>query len=228
VAIGKRDQVVGYGAVALWQGQQNSAPGDGSHTFELPTGQPELAEPLPLSEKAKGTLLDLARQTAGQFLTTESLPAFQTSDPALLQPMGAYVTYEREGALRGCLGRLEGDRPAYLNVQYAALAAALADSRFPPVSAEELEELSLEITLLEPMRQVQSADEIQIGRDGVLLRVGRDAGALFLPQVPVEQGWDLETTLVQLCRKAGLPDDAWKRDDAEFHVFSGVWFGEED
>ena len=143
-----------------------------------------------------------------------------------MQPMGAYVTYERDGALRGCLGRLEGDRPAYLNVQYAALAAALADPRFPAITVEELDELTLEITLLYPMRQVDSPDEIQIGRDGVLMRAGENEGALFLPQVPLDQGWDLNDTLVELCRKAGLPDDAWRSPDTRFYVFAGQWFGE--
>jgi AmmeMemoRadiSam system protein B/AmmeMemoRadiSam system protein A len=226
VAIGERDQVVGYGAVALWQA--SSQPINQQVTFTLPPSQPENAGVLPISSEAQKELLALARRTAEQFLATESLPAFETDDPALLQPMGAYVTYEKEGELRGCLGRLEGDRPAYLNVQYAALAAALGDPRFPAITAEELNELTLEITLLQPMHQVQSPEEIQIGRDGVLMRVGEKDGALFLPQVPLEQGWDLKDTLLNLCRKAGLPDDAWQRPDAHFYVFAGQWFGEDE
>jgi AmmeMemoRadiSam system protein B/AmmeMemoRadiSam system protein A len=230
VPIGQRDQVVGYGAVALWQSPIHN-PGSATPTaYSLPdpegAGVPD--EPLPLSGKAQQELLALARRTAEQFLTNETMPTFQTTDPALLQPMGAYVTYEQDGALRGCLGRLEGDRPAYLNVQYAALAAALADPRFPAVTAEELDELTLEITLLYPMQQVESPDEIQIGRDGVLMRVGEKDGALFLPQVPLDQGWDLKDTLVQLCRKAGLPDDGWKSPDARFYTFAGQWFGEDE
>jgi AmmeMemoRadiSam system protein A len=168
----------------------------------------------------------LARQTVDQFLMTETFPTFHTDDPALLQPLGAYVTYEKEGELRGCVGRIEADRPVYLNVQYAAVAAALADSRFPAIAPQEMEELSIEITLLEPLREVESPDEIQIGRDGVLMRVGGDKGALYLPQVPTEQGWDLQATLLNLCRKAGLPDDAWQRDDARFYTFTGRWFAE--
>jgi AmmeMemoRadiSam system protein A len=229
VPIGQRDQVVGYGAVALWQSAAHN-PGSPTPTaFSIPNlegiGAPD--EPLPLSGEAQQELLAMARRTAEQFLANETVPAFETRDPALLQPMGAYVTYEEDGVLRGCLGRLEGDRPAYLNVQYAALAAALADPRFPAVTAEELDELTLEITLLYPMQQVESPDEIKIGRDGVLMRVGEQDGALFLPQVPLDQGWDLEDTLVQLCRKAGLPDDAWQRPDARFYTFAGQWFGEE-
>ena len=76
------------------------------------------------------------------------------------------------------------------------------------------------------MRQIESPEEIQIGRDGVLMRVGDEAGALFLPQVPVEQGWNLEDTMTHLCHKAGLPTDAWQRADARFYAFGGQWFGE--
>jgi AmmeMemoRadiSam system protein B/AmmeMemoRadiSam system protein A len=228
VPIGQRDQVVGYGAVALWQSQDGAGIPDPqspmSHT--QPAAGSESGEPLSLSPKAQEELLALARQTIVQFLTTETFPAFYTSDPALWQPLGAYVTYKKQGELRGCVGRIEADRPAFLNVQYAAVAAALADSRFPAITLEELEDLTIEITLLEPLRQVENPDEIQIGRDGVLMRVGADKGALFLPQVPPEQGWDLQATLLNLCRKAGLPDDAWQRDDARFYVFTGQWFGE--
>jgi AmmeMemoRadiSam system protein B/AmmeMemoRadiSam system protein A len=228
VPVGQREQVVGYGAVALWQSQDGANsphPQYPISSSQSPTGN-RPAEPLPLSPGAKDELLTLARQTATQFLTTETFPIFHTDDPALLQSLGAYVTYEKEGELRGCVGRIEADRPAYLNVQYAAVAAALADSRFLPITPEELEDLTIEITLLEPLRQVGSPDEIQIGRDGVLMRVGADKGALYLPQVPPEQGWDLQATLLNLCRKAGLPDDAWQRDDARLYVFTGQWFGE--
>jgi len=225
VPLGDRGQVVGYGAVGLWQ-----APAGGSaslaNPFPASTASAVPAEPIPVPPEAQEALLALARRTVVQFLETETVPAFETDDPALLQPLGAYVTYEKAGNLRGCVGRIEADRPAYLNVQYAAVAAALADSRFPAITPEELPDLTIEITLLQPLRQVGSPDEIEIGRDGVLMRVGSDKGALYLPQVPPEQGWDLEATLVHLCRKAGLPDDAWQSADARFYIFSGQWFGE--
>jgi AmmeMemoRadiSam system protein A len=223
VPIGQRENVVGYAAMALWLDEHgDQAP----ESFEVPSLS-EIPDPIPLSLPAQEELLALARRTIAQYLATESLPSYVTEDPALLQPMGAYVTYEEEGALRGCLGRLEGDRPAYLNVQYAALAAALGDPRFPAITSGELEELTLEITLLQPMRQVENARAIQIGSDGVLMRVGEENSALFLPQVPVDEGWDLEETLVNLCRKAGLPDDAWERPEARFYVFTGQRFGED-
>lgn len=219
--IGDRSQVVGYGAVALWQGPDEPQPP--TPNLQPPTPNPQ---PVILSPQQQKELLTLARRTIAQYLESETFPAFQTDDPALLQPLGAYVTYEKNGALRGCLGRLEGDRPAYLNVQYAAVAAALADPRFPPVTADELPDLTIEITLLEPLHQVESPDQIRVGRDGVLLRVGQKQGALYLPQVAPEQGWDLAATLLNLCRKAGLADDCWRRSDARLYTFGGQWFGE--
>jgi AmmeMemoRadiSam system protein B/AmmeMemoRadiSam system protein A len=230
VPIGERDQVVGYAAVALWASQDGLA---------VPTSQPDpeltvdvvvegSEEALPLSPQARHELLGLVRQTLTQFLSTETFPAFQTADPALLQPRGAYVTYEEQGQLRGCLGRIEADRPTFLNVQYAAVAAALADPRFPPIDLIELEDLTVEITLLGPVEPVDDPGQIEIGRHGILMRVGEDKAALFLPQVPLEQGWDLETTLLNLSRKAGLADDAWQRDDARFFVLTGQWFGEDE
>jgi len=232
VPLGERDQVVGYGAVVLWQpGKESDDTQVQAPVFSLgysaATLPKELAEPLLLSPDAQQKLLLLARRTIEQFLASETVPPFRDDDPVFQQPSGAYVTYEKNGALRGCLGRLESDRPLYLNVQYAALASALNDPRFQPVTLDELPDLDIEITVIHPMREIGDPHEIQLGRDGVLMRVGEKAGALFLPQVAPEQGWDLENMLLNLCRKAGLPDDAWKRDDARFYAFGGQWFAEE-
>ncbi len=219
---GERDRVVGYGAVALWRSGTPI-----STSFTLPPLPPAPPRPLTLSPAEQRELLDLARRTIACFLGSETFPPYHTDDPGLLQPLGAYVTYRRRGALRGCLGRLIGDRPVYLNVQYAAVMAALKDPRFPPVTADELKELNIEVTVLHPIHEVKSPDEIQVGRDGVLMHVGKGRGALFLPQVASEQGWSREELLVHLCRKAGLPDDAWQRSDASFYTFGGQWFAEE-
>jgi AmmeMemoRadiSam system protein B/AmmeMemoRadiSam system protein A len=225
VPIGERGQVVGYGAVVIWQ-SEGEGEENGPANWALAPTEAVFPEPIALSADAQRELLALARRTAAQFLASETFPPFESGDPALRQLLGAYVTYEKGGMLRGCLGRLIDDRPAYLNVQYAAVAAALADSRFLPVTAAELEALTIEITLLGPIQEVESVDQIEIGRHGVWMRVGEEDEALFLPQVPVEQGWDREATLIELCRKAGLPDDAWQRPDARFYVFEGQWFRE--
>ena len=104
----------------------------------------------------------------------------------------------------------------------------MGDSRFPPIDLQELDDLTVEITLLGPAQAVDSPDAIEIGRHGIYMRTDEDKGALYLPQVPLDQGWDLETTLQNLSRKAELPDDAWQQDDVRFFVFTGQWFGEDD
>jgi AmmeMemoRadiSam system protein A len=222
--IGDRTGVVGYGAVVLWQSNGQEL-GSG---FELPPTPSVPDDPLPLSAEAKEEFLQLARRTAEQFLATGTFPPFESNDPVLTQPLGAYVTYEHEGNLRGCLGRIEADRPVYKNVQYAAVMAAVLDPRFAAITPEELQDLSLEVTLLQPLEPVKGPEDIELGRDGILMRVDDDHSALFLPQVPLNEGWDLETTLVHLSRKAGLAEDAWQDEDTRFHVFKGEWFGEDD
>jgi uncharacterized protein len=136
---------------------------------------------------------------------------------------GAFVSIHRQGALRGCLGRLE---PEPLATTIAHLGAVVADSdpRFDPVSSAELDELDLEISVLTPEREVHSIDEVEIGRHGLIVEQGYRRG-LLLPQVPVEYRWDRVTFVEHTCLKAGLPRDAWRR-GAHLFVFEADVFGE--
>jgi len=105
------------------------------------------------------------------------------------------------------------------------VAAAAQDPRFPPVTAAELEECELEVSVLSPTRAVASPDEIQVGIHGVQLSKGMHRG-VFLPQVAPEQGWDRDTMLDHLCAKAGLPPDTWRRESVELEVFTAEVFSE--
>ena len=141
---------------------------------------------------------------------------------SLNEPRGAFVTLHALGHLRGCIGVIEGRLPLLRAVAGNAAAAAVGDPRFPPVTPDELSNLTLEVSALTPLRPVDGPAGIVIGRHGILLgRQGRQA--VFLPQVATEQGWDLPTTLSQLCRKAGLPPDAW-REGATLRVFEADVF----
>jgi len=103
-----------------------------------------------------------------------------------------------------------------------ARAAAIDDPRFAPVTPDESSKLALEISALTPLSEVAGPEAIVLGRHGILLgKSGRQA--VFLPQVAFEQGWDLPTTLAHLCRKAGLPPDAW-REGARLRVFEADVF----
>ncbi|MFN2369822.1 MAG: AmmeMemoRadiSam system protein A, partial [Candidatus Krumholzibacteriia bacterium] len=141
---------------------------------------------------------------------------------ALAEPRGVFVTLSRGGQLRGCIGSLTGRLPLAEAVAASARNAAVGDPRFPPVAPAELDQLELEISVLSPLRTVAGPDGIEVGRHGVLLeKDGRQA--VFLPQVAPEQGWDRDTMLAHLARKAGLPADGWRR-EAVFRVFTADVF----
>ena len=114
--------------------------------------------------------------------------------------------------------------PLYQVVSQMAIVAATEDPRFPPVTADELPEIKIEISVLSPPKPVKDVEEIKVGRDGLIIRKGWASG-LLLPQVPVEWGWSREEFLRQVSLKAGLPPDAWR--EAELYRFTAQVFGEE-
>jgi AmmeMemoRadiSam system protein A len=178
-----------------------------------------------ISEDSKQYLLRLARTSVEARVYGEALPDDQPDDPALLQTRGAFVTLKIEGRLRGCIGHVIGVSPLWKAVRDNAIAAAFEDPRFDPLRADELPVTHIEISALTPLRRA-SADEIEIGRDGVLVERGPARG-LLLPQVPVEYGWDLETFLDHTCRKAGLEPGCWRHPDAVISAFCAEVFGED-
>jgi len=220
VPVGERDRVVGYGAVMFWQGE-----GDNPTSFVMPM-LPGPVEAIPLTAQDKEELLAMARQTIAHFLETGAFPHFTVTQPGLLQESGAFVTLKKHGELRGCIGHLIGDRPLYLVVQNVALSAAVADQRFPPVTGEELSDLEIEISVLSSLEQVESVDQIQVGLHGVIIRRGLQQ-AVYLPQVAPEQGWGREEMLENLCLKADLSKEAWKKEGTRFYVFTAEVFEEE-
>jgi AmmeMemoRadiSam system protein A len=122
---------------------------------------------------------------------------------------GVFATLELEGELRGCIGYFRRDEGVLALTRRAVVAAALDDPRFGRVSREEVPRLSISLTVLAPAEVVNDPMEIVIGRDGLLIERGGTRG-LLLPQVAVKRGWDRETFLMETCRKAGLPVEAWR------------------
>jgi AmmeMemoRadiSam system protein A len=138
--------------------------------------------------------------------------------PILLEPAGAFVTLKKDGLLRGCMGRLLPNEPLFRVVSDCAVAAALRDPRFDPITADELSMLHIDVSVLGEMRMVQSPDEVEVGKHGLVVRKGGFQG-LLLPQVATEMQLDRNRFLELTCRKAGLPSDAW-RQDAIIEVFT--------
>jgi AmmeMemoRadiSam system protein A len=116
-------------------------------------------------------------------------------------------------------------KPLCMTVRDVAALAAMEDRRFSPITPAELRLLEYEISVLSPMRRVLDIQEIKIGKHGLLIKKGDQEG-VFLPQVPVEQGWDRKTYLEEVCAKAGLPRQTWKEEDADLFVFSALVFNE--
>ncbi|MDE5879714.1 MAG: AmmeMemoRadiSam system protein A [Desulfovibrio sp.] len=143
--------------------------------------------------------------------------------PVLRRPLGAFVTISLGGALRGCIGTIVGREPLEENVWRMARAAALEDPRFPPLTAREWAQADLEISVLDELTPCPDPALVEVGRHGVALQYGGRSG-VFLPQVPVEQGWDRETYLDHLCLKAGVPKGSWRLPQARLYWFEAQVF----
>jgi len=208
--------VVGYGAWVFLEDKKGKAKSKKS----------ESGIDFSLTPEDKEKLLAIARETVNEYVGNGKTPEFTVESEVLREKCGAFVTLKKKnGALRGCIGLIIAEKPLYLAIRDMAIAAATQDPRFPPVVSSEIDDIEIEISVLTPMQKVTNADEIKVGRDGLMIRRGFMSG-LLLPQVPVEQGWDKKTFLEHTCYKAGLPSDAWK--SSELWKFQAIVFSEEE
>ncbi len=129
--------------------------------------------------------------------------------------------------MRGCIGYTVAVQPLYQTVAQCAISAAISDPRFEPVKSDELAGLDIEISVLTPLVKVTSLDQIQVGRDGLMITMGNNHG-LVLPQVATEDHWNRTQFLQQTCYKAGLPTDAYLRPEALIQKFQALVFWEKD
>jgi AmmeMemoRadiSam system protein A len=182
-------------------------------------------EPPLLDHVDRRALLRRARESLEAALLGRPAPSAPDSK-GVRRSGGAFVSlHRRTGELRGCVGLLRSEAPLVETVARMAVAAATEDRRFPPVTTAELGEIVVEVSALGPLRRARP-EEVEVGRHGLLLRVAGATGVL-LPQVAVEHGWEREEFLGKTAWKAGLPEDAWRREDAELFVFTAEVFGEE-
>lgn len=190
-----------------------------------------------ITDSDKHTLLRLARFTAEYFCNTNKKPSLDQLPPDIVlsdfvkQPMGVFVTFFlknvalHEESLRGCIGYILPMIPLYQAVIDNAIGACSKDYRFLPVHEEELKNIKIEISVLTKPEPISDYKNIIIGKHGILLHAkGRQS--VFLPHVATEYGWTLEETLNQLALKAGLKQEAWRK-NARFEVFESVMFEEE-
>ncbi len=182
-----------------------------------------------LSGEEKRILKDIALQSIkdsldGKKIAQPSSPLQGESEGVshLLMKCGAFVSLHKQGMLRGCIGHFGEDVPLHEIVAKMARAAAFEDPRFHPLRREELDDIDIEISVLTPMRRIQSLDEFQLHRHGIYIRKGYHSGT-FLPQVADEVNWTKEEFVGHCSQdKAGLGWDGWR--DAELYVYEAIVF----
>ena len=171
-----------------------------------------------LNERERQELLQLARQAIAATVTNKAAAPETELDLQMQENAAVFVTLWQqeppysgsEGArlLRGCIGRLHPDLPLNLAVKNAAISAATRDPRFSPVQPDEVEGLIIEIAILSPLEEVDTLEDVVIGRDGLVIEAMNRRG-LLLPKVATRLKWGRDDLLRNVCVKAGLPEDTW-------------------
>ena len=183
-----------------------------------------------MDEAPRKRLLQIARQSVAAAVQGKPLPKLDEADPELQGKQGCFVTLKNGENLRGCLGHFTSAKPLWKLVNETARAAATEDPRFwsSPITPDELDRLTLEISVLSPLQRIANPLSIELGVDGIYIRRGAAAGC-FLPQVATETGWSKEEFLSHCCsHKAGLSADSWRDPGTEVLTFRAEVFGEDE
>ncbi len=175
-----------------------------------------------LSDDEKRMLKDMALTSITDSLDGKRIETPKSLTATLKQKCGAFVSLHKQGRLRGCIGHFGEDVPLHEIVAEMARAAAFEDPRFAPVRKDELEDIDIEISVLTPMRRIQSLDEFELHRHGIYIRKGYRSGT-YLPQVADEVNWTKEEFVSHCAQdKAGIGWDGWR--DAELYVYEAIVF----
>jgi AmmeMemoRadiSam system protein B/AmmeMemoRadiSam system protein A len=228
---GEKVFVTGYSTSADTSGDASEVVGYLSAVIVSSKPAPKTYEPsadekkgeTELNKKDKKFLLELAKESIKAGVEKRELRIEPPESRILREKRGAFVTIKIGGQLRGCIGMIRAAKPLYETVAEMAQSAAFDDPRFRPLSERELNDIEVEISALSPLTRVTNLDEIEVGRDGLMIRLDMHSG-LLLPQVATEHGWDRVTFLEQTCLKAGLPKNSYKEKGAEIYRFSADVF----
>lgn len=179
-----------------------------------------------LAEKDASTLLTIARAAITHLVNKQDYQPPPREEKSLNERSGCFVTIKQEGQLRGCIGNFQSQRPLFLEVAEMAIASASKDPRFHPLEKHELENFTLEISILSPLEKIDDIELIEVGTHGIYLEKNFSRGVL-LPQIATEHNWDRNTFLKQTCLKAGLPGNVWQDADTDIYIFSAQIIKEE-
>jgi AmmeMemoRadiSam system protein A len=177
-----------------------------------------------LSEADRQSLLELARRAIAEAVSLQKPAGCIPQSGVFAEKRGVFVTLHARGRLRGCIGVIEAFEPLGESITRCAASAAFEDPRFSPVSAEELGELQIELSLLSPPEPILPRN-IEIGKHGLLISQAVKRG-LLLPQVAVQHKLSREQFLEETCRKAGLPPLAWQEPETQILGFTCEVFSE--
>ena len=213
---GDFQEVVGYLSAVVLGDKREAAPKP-----ELGLKAARAQAEFVLTDEHKKRLLEIARESIGARLKGKKYEPLATE--ALEVERGVFVTLKSGGNLRGCIGLIRARQPLYEAVAEMAAAAAFEDPRFPELSEDEYEKLQFEISVLSPVERVSDFKAIEVGRDGLMIKLDMHSG-LLLPQVAWEYGWDRTEFLEQACLKAGLPKNSYQNKHAEVYRFSADVF----
>jgi len=222
---GDDSNVVGYVSAAIYKSSRNTGQrleGEAEKETSHDNGSSNRSE---LTPEDKVFLLKLARSAIISNFDDSVKPPQAPQSPILQEKRGAFVTLKKNGRLRGCIGYIEAVKPLRETIFEMARAAAFKDYRFDPLKEEEIEDLSIEISVLSPVREVDDPSQVSVGEHGLIITRGANRG-LLLPQVPIEWGWQREEFLAQTCVKAGLPGDSWKMPGTRLEAFTADVFSE--
>lgn len=172
-------------------------------------------------------LLKVACDSIEAVITNGPGPKVESDDPELNTHCGCFVTLKNQAQLRGCIGQFTSEIPLIELVGQMAKASATGDPRFfaEPITADELNQLDIEISVLSPLKRTDEPLSLRLGIDGIYIKKGGASGC-FLPQVATETGWSKQEFLSHCCaHKAGLAPDAWKKTETEVYLFTAEVFG---
>ena len=180
-----------------------------------------------MNEAQKKILLKVARDTVEAVIKRQPTEKPESDDPELNAPCGCFVTLKNHGRLRGCIGQFISESPLIELIAEMAKASAAGDPRFfaDSITADELEHLDVEISVLSPLQRTDDPLSLRLGVDGTYIK-REPASGCFLPQVATETGWSKEKFLSYCCaHKAGLAADAWREAETEVYLFTADVFG---
>jgi len=183
-----------------------------------------------ISEENGQYLVEVAKNAIATYLETGRRPFIPEDCPEeLKEELGVFVTLNKKHRLRGCIGYPEPVKSLIESTIDVAIAAAFDDPRFPELKKEEYGNLEFEVTVLTQPELIEIAhpnqylNEIEIGRDGLIIQKGYARG-LLLPQVAPENGFSVEEFLDHTCMKAGISADSWMDESCDVYKFQGQIF----